>query len=91
MLDQFLAAHANAGIADGQRSCREVRLEPDLILMVVSDEFGLVNASKRSRSRASEALEISSLKKISLVCRENGSSDGAGAWFQLEIEKIQEV
>ena len=43
------------------------RSSPDPELRIVLEELGWVNASKRSLSQASEAFEISSRRKISLL------------------------
>src|SRR6266571_8910968 len=35
MLDELLAAHADARIADGQSACRYIRFQPDFILVAI--------------------------------------------------------
>ena len=65
--DDLVAAHADAGVVDGQRARLGIGLEANLVVVALGRQIGSVIASKRSRSRASEALEISSRRKISLL------------------------
>ena len=63
--DRLLAAHADAVVADGERALVRVGLDPHRELGSPAISSGLLSASKRSLSLASEALEISSRRKIS--------------------------